>query len=402
MARDRDNTGDLFASSPLPVAPLEDAERLACLRLIRSENVGPITFRELIKRFGNAQKALDALPSLSRKFSRGKQIRVCRVEEAEAELEKARQFGAKPIFALEPEYPLRLAQIDAPPPLIYAIGDTTLLQKPSVAIVGARQASAAGLKLARLFGQELGRGGLVVVSGLARGIDRAAHEAGLETGTVAVVAGGLDVIYPPDNADLHKAISEAGCLISEMPCGFQPRGKDFPRRNRLISGVSLGVLVVEAARRSGTLTTARMAGEQNRDLFAIPGNPLDPRAEGTNFLLKHRNALLVTEPRDILEALSPMTGEGRVFREIPGLDENEYHHYPPVISEQTAPVAEPGERERASVLQALGPAPVSIDDIVRATNLDIRQVRAIVLELDLAGLTEWHGEQLVSLIQSHD
>ncbi|MEQ8823351.1 MAG: DNA-processing protein DprA [Filomicrobium sp.] len=396
MAKDRAEIGDLFARPSGARQPLDDAQRIAYLRLIRSENVGPITFRELISKFGSAAAALDALPRIGQKFNRGKRIRVCSIDDAEAELHRAMRFGARPVFVVEPDYPDRLAQIDAPPPVIYALGDITLLTRPSVAIVGARQASAAGLKLAGQFSQELGRGGLVVVSGLARGIDRIAHEAALETGTVAVVAGGLDVIYPRENADLHSAVSDRGCLISEMPCGFQPRGQDFPRRNRLISGLSLGVLVVEAAKRSGTLITARMAGEQNRELFAIPGNPLDPRAEGTNFLLKNRNALLVTEPADILTALKPLAGvKAHEFREVsPALNR---------ISDQenleslTADLSEPDDHKRDLVLQKLGPVPIAIDDLARVTALDIRQVRMILLELDLAGLIERHGGQLVSL-----
>ncbi|KUO69138.1 MAG: DNA processing protein DprA [Alphaproteobacteria bacterium BRH_c36] len=380
----------MFTPAPLPTAELDDTQRLACVRLIRSQNVGPITFRELINRYGGAQQALEALPHLSRKAAHGKAIVICSVADAEAELTAAQKYGARPLFTIEPGYPLRLAQIEAPPPLVYAKGDIALLARPSIGIVGARQASAAGTKLARLFGQELGRAGLVIVSGLARGIDRAAHEASLETGTIAVLAGGLDNVYPPENASLHTAIAERGCLVSEMPCGFQPRGQDFPRRNRLISGISLGVLVVEAAKRSGTLSTARRAAEQNRDIFAIPGNPLDPRAEGTNHLLK-TGATLVTEPRDVIEALKPLTGlKGRAFREITV-------EHPTYEAEPLAPVPEPGEEERDRVLATLGAAPVAVDDIVRATGLDIRVVRAALIELDLAGLTERHGAQLVSL-----
>lgn len=384
------DSADLFTPAPLPVAELDDAQRLACLRLIRSQNVGPITFRELINKYGGAQQALDRLPDLSRKAGHGRPIEICSTEAAETELETARRLGAQPLFTIEPGYPLRLAQIEAPPPLIYVKGDTDLLQRPSVAIVGARQASAAGTKIARLFGQELGRAGLVVVSGLARGIDGAAHEASLETGTVAVLAGGVDNIYPPENASLYAEIAEQGCLVSEMPCRFRPRGQDFPRRNRLISGISLGVLVVEAARRSGTLSTARRAAEQNREIYAIPGNPLDPRAEGTNLLLKN-GATLVTEPGDIVEALQPMTGLGRrEFREI-AFTETAYEPPP-------QPPTEPDADDRDRILATLGPAPVAVDDIVRATGLDIRAVRTVLIELDLAGLTERHGAQLVSLI----
>ena len=388
-ANQRDETADLFTPAPLPVAELDDTQRLACLRLIRSENVGPTTFRELINHCGGAQAAIDALPHLSRKAGRGKPVHICPVEKALDELETAARHGAQPVFTIEPVYPQRLAQIDFPPPLIYVRGNTELLSAPSVGIVGARQASAAGTKLASIFGRGLGRAGLIVVSGLARGIDSAAHEASLETGTVAVLAGGLDIVYPPENAGLHEQIAETGCLVSEMPCGFQPRGRDFPRRNRLISGISLGILVVEAARRSGTLTTARQAAEQNRSLFAIPGNPLDPRAEGTNFLLKN-GATLVTEPSDILESLAPMTGSPGEFREV--VMEDAVFDSPAIH-----PVTDPDSGDRASVMATLGPAPVAIDDIVRATGLDIRTIRSVLIELDLAGLTERHGAQLVSL-----
>lgn len=212
----------------------------------------------------------------------------------------------------------------------------------------------------------------------------------MATGTVAVLAGGPDIVHPPENAVLHGRIAQSGCLVSEMPCGFQPRGRDVSRRNRLISGNSLGMLVVEAARRSGTLTTARQAVEQNRSLFAIPGNPLDPRAEGTNYMLK-TGATLVTEPGDILEALSPMTGHAGQFREVDMLFETQ-----PVVPVE---VTEPDEGDRARVLEALGPAPVAINDIVRTSGLDIRTVRTALIELDLAGLTERHGALLVSLLE---
>jgi len=394
VAKQKADSADLFTPAPLPTAELDDAQRLACLRLVRSQNVGPITFRELINRFGGAQQALDALPDLSRKAGHGKPITICPAAAADSELERAAKFGARPLFTIEPGYPLRLAQIETPPPMVYVKGDAGLLAEPSVAIVGARLASAAGVKLARLFGQELGRAGLAIVSGLARGIDAAAHEASLATGTIAVLAGGLDIIYPPENAHLHGEIAERGCLVSEMACGFQPRGQDFPRRNRLISGISLGVLVVEAAKRSGTLSTARRAAEQNREIFAIPGNPLDPRAEGTNYLLK-TGATLVTEPSDVIAALEPLTGLGeRAFREVSY--ETPFDPLPP------EPAQDPGDDERGLVLSTLGAAPVSVDDIVRATGIDIRVVRAVLIELDLAGLTERHGAQLVSLANAAD
>jgi DNA processing protein len=387
-ARKLHSKADLFTAAPLPVAPLDDAQRLACLRLIRSENVGPVTFRELINRYGGASEALAALPELSRRG--GRAIRICDVPTAERELETAAKAGADPIFTIEPGYPPNLAALDMPPPLIYVKGQVRLLQEPAVAIVGPRQASAAGCKLARLFAAALGKAGLVIASGLARGIDGVAHETALETGTIAVLAGGVDIIYPPEHEGLYRRISERGCIISEMPCGFTPRGSDFPRRNRIISGISLGVLIVEAARRSGTLTTARRASEQGREVFAIPGHPLDPRAEGTNSLLKD-GATLVTEPDDILSALEPLTAQGqRVFREIAAPDAA-----PPFEPEPTPDIA---DTDRGRVLSVLGPHPVELDEIARATGLSVRAVRSILIELDLAGRIERHGAALVSRI----
>lgn len=386
--RKRHSKADLFTAAPLPVATLDDQQRLACLRLIRSGNVGSATFRELINRFGGAREALEALPELSRRG--GRTIRICGEDVALRELEAAEKAGVTPIFTIEPGYPRNLAVLEQPPPLIYAKGQTCLLQAPAVAIVGPRQASAAGRKLARIFAAALGNAGLVIVSGLARGIDGVAHETALSTGTIAVVAGGIDMIYPPEHADLHRQIGEHGCIISEMPCGFTPRASDFPRRNRIISGMSLGVLVVEAARRSGTLHTARRAAEQGREVFAIPGHPLDPRAEGTNLLLKD-GATLVTEPEDIISALEPLTAQGqRYFRELPE-----------PLPEPTSPVdtsLEIADTDRDRVLSALGPHPIELDEIARSTGLGVRAVRAVLIELDLAGRIERHGSGLVSRI----
>ncbi len=278
-----------------------------------------------------------------------------------------------------------------PPPLIYVKGDAALLGRPMLAVVGSRDASAAGTKLARLMAREIGRAGVVIASGLARGIDRAAHEASLDTGSVAVLAGGLDVVYPPEHASLHEEIARCGCLISEMPPGFVPRGQEFPRRNRIIAGVALAVLVVEAARRSGTLVTARLANEIGRDVFAIPGHPLDPRAEGTNRLIK-QGATMVTEAGDILEALAPQVASG--FRETVA---------PPAVVEalQVPPPRPPPlltQSDRDRLVAALGPAPVDVDELVRTTGLGLRTVQVLLMELALAGRIERHGGQLVSLV----
>jgi DNA processing protein len=286
---------------------LNHRQRLAWLRLIRSENVGPATFRALVNEFGGAEAAVDALPVLSRRGGRIHDMRLCSEEEAEAELMVAESLGASLVAIGEPGYPPALAQVDAPPPLLYAKGRLDLADIPIVAIVGARNGSAVGQKFTRALATDLGHEGFVIASGLARGIDTAAHLAALERGTIAVLAGGIDNDYPPENEELHRSISEQGLLISERSPGFSPRAKDFPRRNRLISGISLGVVVVEAAERSGSLITARLAGEQGREVFAVPGSPLDPRSAGTNNLLK-QGACLITSARDIIEALAPILG----------------------------------------------------------------------------------------------
>lgn len=390
---DREPPDDLFFTpAPLPVAELDADERLACLRLIRSSHVGPVTFRELINHCGGARAALARLPALSKRA--GRTARIFPEAEAEAELKAAEKAGAVPLFTIEPGYPKALAALDAPPPMIYVKGRPDLFSRPAVAIVGSRQASAAGIRLAGHFGRGLAEAGLTVVSGLARGIDGAAHEASLTHGTVAVLAGGIDVVYPPEHRALQERIGDAGCLVSELPPGFMPRGKDFPRRNRLISGLSRGVVVIEAARRSGSLVTARLAAEQGREVFAVPGHPMDPRAEGTNQLLKS-GATLVTQAEDVLEALAP-----QLMTERPGLDEVPARAFmaqdPPVRAGASPAPPDPGASERARLLAALGPHPVDVDSLTRATGLGAREVRVLLLELDLAGEIHRHGAQLVS------
>ncbi len=378
---------EFFPAPALPIAALDDASRLACLRLIRSENVGPVTFRELINHFGGAQAALDALPEMSRRAGRGKHLKLFAAGLAERELEAATKANSVPIFTIEPGYPTALAQIDHPPPMIYARGNSSLLANDMIAIVGSRLASAAGIKLTRQFAAELGQAHLVIASGLARGIDGAAHEMALPTGTVAVVAGGVDVIYPPEHAKLYADITERGCIITEMPPGYRPRAQDFPRRNRIISGVSLGVVIIEAAKRSGTLVTARFAAEQGREVFAVPGHPLDPRAEGTNRLLKN-GATLTTCTADILEVLGPITGRAPVQLAEPATT---FTPLPP------SPPPSLSDSDLDAVIATLGPAPIDINAIVHATGLAIRSIHIALMELDLSGRIERHGSQLVSL-----
>jgi len=380
---------NLFRPAPLPVATLGPDEQLACLRLIRSDNVGPVTFRELINTYGGAAKALEALPGIARRAGRGKPIRICPAHQAKAELEAAQACGAQPIFTIEPNYPARLALLDAPPPLLYVKGRTGLLNAPSVAIVGSRESSAAGVKLARHFAKGLGDAGYVVVSGLARGIDGAAHETALAGGTVAVLAGGLDIVYPPEHRTLQERIGIEGCLVSEQRPGFTPRGQDFPKRNRIISGIASGVIIIEAAARSGTLVTARYAAEQGREVFAVPGHPLDPRAEGTNRLIKN-GATLVTEVGDVLSILAPLTG----LREAPPVPDP----FPQPVSPPAVPPPEFGDGERDRVWQALGPAPVDVGAIIEATGLPVRVVQIALMELELAGRLTRPGPGLVAAL----
>ncbi|MCG6858165.1 MAG: DNA-processing protein DprA [Salaquimonas sp.] len=371
---------------------LSDEQRLAWLRLIRSDNVGPATFRDLINHFGTAAAALEALPELARRGGVAARIRVASEDQAEREMDAAERIGARFVATGEPDYPPLLRGLDHPPPLICVRGDIALALDPCVAVVGARNASITGAKLATRFAAGLGEAGYPIVSGLARGIDAAAHKATLATGTIAVFAGGLDMPFPDENAALAGEIVErGGAIVSEMPIGWQPRSKDFPRRNRLIAGIALGVLVVEAAKRSGSLITARLANETGRQVFAVPGSPLDPRAEGTNHLIK-QGATLVTDVSDIVESLQPVGGGETQLPYLAGESDDE-----PWREREPGPAGETDQATREAIIAALGPSPVEIDDIVRFSGAGIAQVQLVLIELDLAGRLERHPGNRVSI-----
>lgn len=367
-------------------ATLTDAQKLDWLRLLRSENVGPATFRALVNRFGSAAAAIDALPDLSARGGLRRRIKVCSRADAEREIETAARLGATLVAWGEPGYPKRLADTEGGPPLLYSAGRLDVTHMPTVAIVGSRNCSALGRRLVSTLAHDLGAEGFAVVSGLARGIDAAAHQASVRTGTIAILAGGHGHIYPAEHGDLANAIKADGALITEMPPDWIARAKDFPRRNRIISGASYGVVIVEAAARSGSLITARFALEQGREVFAVPGSPLDPRADGTNRLIRD-GATLTRNAEDVLEVLRPMLG---LFA-------------PPV-----APLGEPedgrpvsadiDDSDRRRVIDAIGPSPVAIDDILRLTGLSHGQLMLALIELELAGRIERHAGQRVSLL----
>jgi DNA processing protein len=371
---------------------LTDNERLDWLRLIRSQNVGPRTFHALINHYGHARNALAALPQLARRGGASAPGRIYTRTEAEREMATASAAGVAFVALGEPDYPLRLAMIDDAPPLIAVRGELAALARPTVAIVGARNASAAGIKFAERLARDLGEAGLVIASGLARGIDAAAHRGSLTTGTVAAIAGGHNSIYPPEHAALAEAIAQNGVVLSEMPLDHEPRARDFPRRNRLISGLAAGVVVIEAAQRSGSLITARMALEQGREVFAVPGSPLDPRCEGTNNLLK-QGAAPVTEAADVTAALAP------IFERPLQLSAQEPDR--PIAPDEPRGQSEPDDGERDRLVTLLGPTPVGIDDLIRLSGLPPAIVRTLLLELELAGRLERHGGGLVSLVPSN-
>lgn len=348
-------------------------QRRDWLRLARTENVGPVTFEQLIQRFGDASSALAALPDLARRGGRAAGLKTPTIPEAERELEAGEKIGAKLLLSREAAFPRLLAVLDPPPPVIWALGDTALLARPAVAIVGARTASAAGQRFARMLAEGVGQAGFVVVSGLARGVDGAAHEGGLATGTVAVLGGGVDDIYPPEHRDLHARVAAQGCIVSENTIGRSAVARDFPRRNRLISGLSLGVVVVEAEMRSGSLITARLAAEQGREVFAVPGSPLDPRCAGCNDLIR-QGATLCGGVDDIL----------RVLESLPRLEEPEDPRWQSAPADQSGlNRAADGLRERlASLLSA---TPVSRDELARLVGAPTAAVNAALVELELAG-----------------
>ena len=363
---------------------LTPSQRTAWLRLIRTDNVGPQTFRQIINREGSAEAALEALPGLLRRA--GTPARIPTVAQAEDEIARTTKLGGRLVGSGEPDYPPLLRYISGAPPMVTIAGGDNLEWRRTVAIVGARNASTAGQKFARILAADLGDARYLVVSGLARGIDSAAHAASLRTGTVAVLAGGLDQIYPGENIPLAREIvANGGALLTEMPLGWEPRARDFPRRNRLVSGLSLGTVVVEAAKRSGSLITARLALEQNREVFAVPGSPLDPRAEGGNALIQ-QGAKLITGAADIIETLREADPSRTSLLEPDWLPDADVFDAAP-----------PSTDERSRLIEALSVTPVPVDDVIKTTGIGIGRVQTLLLELDLDGRIEWSSGQLVAL-----
>ncbi|HEV7371387.1 DNA-processing protein DprA [Arenibaculum sp.] len=372
---------------PQPTRALSTQERTDWLRLIRSENVGPVTFFRLIERYGSAAAALRALPELAARGGRSKPLRICSRAEAERETAAVERIGARLLAACEPEFPPLLAHADDCPPVLCVLGHAHLLARPTVAIVGARNASLNGRKLAERIARDLGEAGYLVASGMARGIDAAAHAGALAAGTVAVVAGGADVFYPEENRDLQLRVGAEGAVVAEMPVGMQPQARHFPRRNRIIAGLSLGVLVVEAALKSGSLITARIAADLGREVFAVPGSPLDPRCHGTNALLRE-GAWLTEGAQDVLGVLAARPG--------PRLAE------PSRATPSAPPPAEPPEAElgpaRRRILECLSPTPVQVDELIRGCQLSPAVVQTVILELELAGRVSRHPGNQVCLV----
>lgn len=367
------------------IRPLDDRERIDWLRLLRAPGIGPRTFSGLLAKFGSASAAVDAFPTLKlRGVDPGATLP--NVQDIEIEIDAARRAGAKVVALCEPGYPRMLCEIADPPPILFVRGDTALFERPAVAIVGARNASAAGRRFAEEIAAELGAAGFAVASGLARGIDGAAHRGALATGTIAAVAGGIDVVYPPEHAELAARIAAEGAIISEQAPGTEPTARHFPARNRLISGLSAGVLVVEAALRSGSLITARLALEQGREVFSVPGSPRDPRCRGTNDLIR-QGAVLTESAEDVVEALRRQTMRPAI-RHVPAVTPE-----PIEIPEENLP-STPGEK----LLELLGPTPTGVDELVRECQMSAASVNTALLELELAGRIERHPGNRVSLL----
>ncbi len=355
-------------------AALPEKEKLDWLRLARAENVGPITFNRLLEYYGSADKALEALPELARKGGRKKPLVAPPQSEILREYEALRKIGGDIITAAEEDYPAALAALDDAPPVLSYIGRKELLGKSSVAIVGARNASINGRKFTQALAADLGKAEQVVTSGLARGIDTAAHQGALASGTIAVVAGGIDIIYPEENKGLYEAIAAQGLIIAESPLSQQPFSQSFPRRNRIVSGLSKAVIVVEATLKSGSLITARLAGEQGRELMAVPGHPMDPRASGPNHLIRE-GATLIRSAHDVLEAL--MNFSGAELREP--------YFAPPARGQVFENPAEIPDDLPEIVLQNLSLTPLGVDELLRSCHVSVGALQTALLELDLAG-----------------
>jgi DNA processing protein len=365
---------------------LSHPEKRDWLRLARTQNVGPVTFAALVARFGSATAALAAVPRLAKRGG-ATSFKMPSADDAEEDFDALAKLGGVFIASCEENFPPGLAAIDPPPPILAVLGNADLLSREAVAIVGARNASALGRKFAATLASELGRTGLMIVSGMARGIDAAAHEASLGTGTCAVLAGGIDVIYPPEHRALYDRIRAEGAVVSEMPIGEAPLARHFPRRNRIISGISRGVIVIEAAENSGSLITATYALEQGREVFSVPGSPLDPRSRGTNRLIR-QGATLTESAEDVLEIFRPMMGNA--FREpeqtIPG-------------TTHLASEAENRETEnlRRKILELLSPSPITVDDLIQQCCASAADLLAVLLELELAGYAQRQPGNRVSL-----
>lgn len=360
---------------------MADARHVAKLRLARSQNIGPVTYAQLLARFGTADAALNAIPDLARRGG-GRAPKLADLRNIEAEMTEVERLGARYIFLHEHPYPAALAQIQTAPPALIVKGDVTLLNKPLIAIVGARNASAAARRFARELAFKLGGEGYVVVSGLARGIDTAGHNGALESGTIAVIAGGIDVFYPPENEALQRDIAERGVLIAEQPPGSEPKARHFPYRNRIIAGLGMGTIVVEAAPKSGSLITARQANEFGRDVMAVPGSPLDPRAQGCNQLIRD-GATLIQNVEDVLTAMQPF--------DVPKIQAPEESYTPEPVSPDVNP------RQRQTVTELLGPVPVSVDELIRESGVSPSAVQTVLLELELAGRLDRHAGGRVSI-----
>lgn len=376
-------------SEPIALQELSDIERTARLRLIRSENVGPITFFKLLERYGSAKDALLALPALVKKGGRKKPPKIHPLGEAEDELDKLAAMGGTMICWGEHEYPPLLAHIDDAPPVLFIRGHTHLLRKRCVGVVGSRNASINGRRFAQMTASTLGGAGYLVVSGMARGIDTAAHQGALQSGTIAVLGGGVDIVYPRENQTLYNELLEVGAVVSEVPLGTTPQARHFPRRNRIISGMARAIVVLEAGAKSGSLITARMALEQGREVFAVPGPPQDPRVKGCNSLIRE-GAYLTESADDVLRLLAEMTDsafEERRRKVVDGITAK-------AIDEKEV------SKDRTKIHQALGYGPTDIDDIVRDTGASPASVSIVLLELELAGRLERQHGNKVSLISA--